>query len=933
MTIRHDHAAVYCRDVLDGTLSAPYVDVGGDLMAPRYVKLQCAEFLRMWDGEHPDYMVDEAKLVKVCRLLRLLRMAKGPNAGKTLYGSLVGFQWLVVTALTCCVRRDDPKKRRYESALLEICRKNGKALSLDTEIPTPAGWKRMEDVHEGDFVFGPDGKPAAVLYESPIFNKRMYAVEFEDGEIIKASADHIWTVKSRSSVAAMKRVPKTKRNKSTARYREGGWYDATTEELARHYYRDRRDGKGRDYMYRVPMTQPVEYPERDLPLDPYLLGVWLGDGSSNNGHITVSYEDAEETMRNLEGCGYSLTFREKKDRAPAIIVDLKKHGTRATPESFLGKIRALGVYKNKHIPEEYMTASVEQRLALLQGLMDTDGTVSKSGECEFTQMDRAIVEQVVELASSLGIKTKMKCRDVKCCGVPEGTAYRAVFFTSKSRPCFRMRRKFDRLKDALAPRMDAKSIVRIEEIEQEPSKCIMVDNADHLYLAGRSYTATHNTFLVAVLFLVLFFTEPKFSRFFSVAPDGALAKELKEAIEPLITVNEEAFDGCFKVTRDYILNKPRSTRYVPLNYSTNRMDGREPNVFIADEIGALPTNYALEAMRSGQLLVKNKLGFAISTKYPTVDNPLEDEAAYAKKVLDGIIEDDALFALLYEPDEPDRWADDDAVLAQGNPLALELEPVWLELLKKREKAIERESLRENFLTKHCNVIYQGVGTESYIPADQIAAAMTQPVDFAGRELYVGVDLAMTNDNCAVAVACEVDGCICADVTAFVPADRVAEKSAFEKLDYIARINAGECVACGDLTVDYSVIEDFVSSIEDRYGGTVASVGYDRYNALSSAQKWESEGLTTVEVRQHSSVLHPPTKLLAEKAASGKLRLRENKLLEINFANARCTYDTNLNRYVNKKKSNGKVDMVMALIDAVYLLQQDVIFGDDFVCQF
>lgn len=567
MTIRHDHAAEYCRAVLDGTLSAPFVDVSGDLMAPRYVKLQCAEFLRMWDGQDPVYMVDEAKLVKVCQLLRLLKMAKGPNAGKTLYGSLVGFQWLVVTALTCCVRRDDTKKRRYESALLEICRKNGK------------------------------------------------------------------------------------------------------------------------------------------------------------------------------------------------------------------------------------------------------------------------------------------------------------------------------------------------------------------------------TFLVAVLFLVLFFTEPKFSRFFSVAPDGALAKELKEAIEPLIAVNDEAFDGCFKVTRDYILNKPRSTRYVPLNYSTNRMDGREPNVFIADEIGALPTNYALEAMRSGQLLVKNKLGFAISTKYPTIDNPLEDEVAYAKKVLDGIIEDDALFALLYEPDEPDRWADDAAVLAQGNPLALELEPVWLELLKKREKALERESLRENFLTKHCNIVYQGAGTESYIPADQIEAAMAGPVDFAGRELYVGVDLAMTNDNCAVAVACEVDGCICADVTAFVPADRVAEKSAFEKLDYIARINAGECVACGDLTVDYSVIEDFVSSIEERYGGTVVSVGYDRYNALSSAQKWESEGLTTVEVRQHSSVLHPPTKLLAEKAASGKLRLRENKLLEINFANARCTYDTNLNRYVNKKKSNGKVDMVMALIDAVYLLQQDVIFGDDFVCQF
>lgn len=137
----------------------------------------------------------------------------------------------------------------------------------------------------------------------------------------------------------------------------------------------------------------------------------------------------------------------------------------------------------------------------------------------------------------------------------------------------------------------------------------------------------------------------------------------------------------------------------------------------------------------------------------------------------------------------------------------------------------------------------------------------------------------------------------------------------------------------DMTVDYSVIEDYVESIEERFGGTIVSIGYDRYNALSSAQKWENAGYTTVEIRQHSSVLHPPTKLLSEKAMSHELRLAENKLLEINFQNAQCTYDTNMNRYVNKKKSNGKVDMVVALINAIYLLQQDVLFGSDFVFQY
>lgn len=933
MAIKHDHAAEYARAVVDGTLEAPHIDVEGERLSPKYVKLQCAEFLRMWDDEHPDYIVDRGKLDKICQMLQLLVMAKGPHAGEPIFDSLAGFQWLIITALVCCVHRDDRKRRRYQTALLEICRKNGKALSLDTDIPTISGWKKMGDIHEGDIVFGPDGKPTRVVYESPLFHKRMFEVEFEDGAVIKASADHIWTVKSKASTAAMKRKPKTKRNRATARYRDGGWFDATTEELSKKYYHDRKDGKGREYFYRVPMTKPVEYPERDLPIDPYLLGVWLGDGSRHNGHIAVSYADAQETMENLAGCGYELTFKEHKNRTPSIIVDWHGRGFQADEGSFIGKLRTIGVYKNKHIPAEYMTASVEQRLALLQGLMDTDGDVTKRGECTFTQKDSGLVESVSELLASLGIKSKVLSRKVTCNGKPAGTAYHVHFFTDQNMPCFRMERKRERLKQVLSSRMDSKSIVRIEEIPIEPSKCIMVDNESHLYLAGKSYTATHNTFIVAVLFIILFFTEPKFSRFFSVAPDGALAKEIKEAIEPLISTNVEVLESCFKVTRDYILHKDRKTRYTPLNYSTNRMDGREPNVFIADEIGALPTNYAIEAMRSGQLLVKNKLGFCISTKYPTAENPLEDEVEDAKKVLDGLRKDDTVFALLYEPDEPDRWAADDAVLAQGNPLALEIEMVWQDLVKKREKAIDRESLRENFLTKHCNIVYQGIGTENYIPNEQIKAAMVDNIDFTGRELYVGVDLAMTNDNCAVAVACEIDGELCADVMAFIPEDRIDEKTSTEKLDYRARIMAGECIACGDLTVDYSVIESFVSHIEERYGGTVVSIGYDRYNALSSAQKWEGEGLTTVEVRQHSSVLHPPTKLLKEKAASGTLKLKRNKLLEINFDNARLTYDTNLNQYVNKKKSRGKVDMVMALIDAVYLLQQDVIFGDEFICQY
>lgn len=442
------------------------------------------------------------------------------------------------------------------------------------------------------------------------------------------------------------------------------------------------------------------------------------------------------------------------------------------------------------------------------------------------------------------------------------------------------------------------------------------------------------TFIVAFFFILLFYLEPAYSRFFSVAPDGQLAREIKEALEPLIRTNEEVFeDGEFKILRDYILHKPTKTKYTPLNYSTNRLDGKEPSVFIADEVGALPNAYPIEAMRSGQLLVLNKLGFIISTKYPTIQNPFEDEVEYSKKVLDGLVEDEKVFSLLYEPDNTKDWMTDDDILAHANPLALEIPEVWDDLLDKRREAIETESKRENFITKHCNIIYQGVGTVTYVPVEQVKACKVDNIDWYGRNVYVAVDLSISNDNCSASmVSADDDNNILAESFAFIPEGRIDEKNKFEKIDYRRFIASGKCFACGDMTVDYGFIENFVFSLEEKYGVNVIAIGYDRYNCLSSAQKWNQK-YTTIEIRQHSDTLHPPTKLLAEKIANKQFMYADNKLLEINFENAKCTYDTNMNRYVNKKKSSGKVDMVVSLINAVYLLQQDIIFGDDFVVMY
>ena len=444
------------------------------------------------------------------------------------------------------------------------------------------------------------------------------------------------------------------------------------------------------------------------------------------------------------------------------------------------------------------------------------------------------------------------------------------------------------------------------------------------------------TFTVATIFILLLLTEPQFSKFFSVAPDGSLSREIREAIAEMLRSSPLVYSykgvNRFKILRDYISFKPFNSVYTPLSFSTSRMDGRLPNAFCADEVGALPTIYPLEAMRSGQLNILNKLGFVISTKYPTIDNPFEAEVSYSKKVLNSLVTDETRFSLLYEPDNPKDWETDDLILKQANPVALEIPEIWEDLLKKRTRAIATASVRENFVTKHCNIIYQGVGTESYIDVKDVQACRTESIDWRGKEVYLGLDLSESNDNTSVSMVCiDAEGKLYAESFAFIPEDRIEEKSQVERVDYRNLCKTEHVFSCGDRVIDYTFVEDFILSLPEKYGVEIQEIGFDRWNALSTAQKLEKEGFPMIELKQHSSVLHPATKYLKEKILKKEFAYETNSLLEINFQNAKCVYDTNKNQYVNKKKSNGKVDMVVSLINAVCLLQRSSLVSD-FVVQ-
>jgi phage terminase large subunit-like protein len=434
------------------------------------------------------------------------------------------------------------------------------------------------------------------------------------------------------------------------------------------------------------------------------------------------------------------------------------------------------------------------------------------------------------------------------------------------------------------------------------------------------------TWLTAVILIILLLTEDKYSEFYSICVDRDLAGEVKKAMTQLIN-GSLAISKYFVVPKSLsgkIVCKLTSSFYQARTSEASRNNAIRPSAFVCDEMAAYKDYANFNAMKSGQLSVKNPLRFKLTTAYAEDRSIMLEELAYIKKVFDGMIKDDRMFALLYFAEPEHLWTD--IGLEMSNPLRIPEN--YQEIKDSRQAALEKPSERIEFLTKHMNHFLPSNAGEEFINIEDLRKCKIEEFDWRGRNVWVGIDLSQTTDNTAIAICTEEDLKIYADTIAFVPTDRIPEKNRLEKINYQDFIDEGKCHACGDSVIDYGFVEQILLEIEEKYGVTVMGFSYDRYNCLSTAQKLESAGYKTVEAKQHSSVLHPATKLLKEKILNKEFFYTPNTLLEINFQNARVIEDNNKNLYMNKKKSQGKVDCVAALINSIYILQLDVIFNPE-----
>lgn len=436
------------------------------------------------------------------------------------------------------------------------------------------------------------------------------------------------------------------------------------------------------------------------------------------------------------------------------------------------------------------------------------------------------------------------------------------------------------------------------------------------------------TFITATCLLLLMLTEDDHSEFYSVCLDRELAGEVKKAMTQIIQASP-LIEKHFKISTTLngkIVCKLTNSFYQARTAEANRNNSIRPAAYIADEFAAMTDYKNVTAMQSGQLNVRNPLRFKITTAYAEDKSIMLEELSYIRKVFAGSIDDQRMFALLYYASKEHLW--DDIGLLQSNPLRIEAN--FNEIRDNRAEALEKPLKREEYLTKHCNHFLPSSSGEAYVDIEEVRKGKLDSFDWTGRPCWVGIDLSLTNDNTSVSFVTEEDGKIYCESLAFVPRDRIDEKNRLEKINYYDYIKGEnpKCFSCGDATIDYGFVEEVLLSLEHKYGVSIQGFAYDRYNCLSTAQRLDRANYRVVEVKQHSSVLHAPTKLLREKILSHEFFYTDNPLLEINFINARCVENNNRDIYVNKKKSNGKVDQVVSLINALYLCQQDVVFNPD-----
>ena len=764
----------------------------------------------------------------------------------------------------------------------------------------------MGDLRVGDEVFGSDGKPTEVLYVSPVHTGlRCWRLTFSDGTQIIADEQHRWLTRHRYRPWVNARV-----NGSG----NGGRpviEVVTTPQIAESVTVRREDG-GREYNHKIIVAPAIETKDIDLPIDPYVLGFWLGDGTSTCGRFTCGDQDLDDVLPHLSsGLGGNVSAKFYGGKAATI---------RTAGLGFQAALRRTGLLGNKHIPDIYFNAGTAQRWALLQGLMDSDGTVSKNGgrypRATFSTSAKSLSYDVWRLARSLGLKATIREKRATLYGRDCGASYEVSFAASKDVPVFRLGRKQSLLPDRIAKRSRTLTIVGCEEVESVPTVCIKVAAKDSLFLVGHGCIPTHNTALSAFLCL-LHLCGPEArpnSQLYSAAQSRDQAAILFSLAAKVVRLSPDlAAVVTVRDTAKQLWCEELGTLYRALSAEASTAYGLSPVFIVHDELGQVrgPRSELYEALETATAAQEQPLSIIISTQAP---NPTD--------LLSILIDDAAtgadprvVLSLYTAPEEDDPF--DIETIRKANPAFGDFQNAdeVVAMAEDARRMPSREAEYRNLILNQrveahspfvSKSVWLGCGGE-------VARKFTGPV-------YGGLDLSSVRDLTAKVYISQVDGVWHIAPTFWLPRDGLRERARADRVPYDVWAEQGYLRTTPGKSVDYEFVA--ASLWEDCCTMDVRKIAFDRWNwrhlrpwllkAGFTEEQLEGDRAIFEQMGQGYQSMSPALRDLEGDLLNGKFAHGNHPVLTMCAANAVVTQDPAGNRKLDKARATGRIDGLVAL---------------------
>lgn len=808
--------------------------------------------------------------------------------------------------------RDDGT-RRFNVGYVETAKGNGKALALDTPIPTPQGWSMMGDLKAGDTVFDEMGKPTEILEAHRVRHQRAcYRVTFDDGESIVADEEHLWVTRMRryssDRGAAMRSVERSRR---------GGWKlrARTTGEIARTVRYPNRNYQSANHS--IALAGSLDTPAAGLSVDPYVLGAWLGDGESCGSRITIGVQDGAELTGHIRAAGEPI--KRLKDKITYAMT--RPRGNRDL--TLKVRLRSLGVLNAKHIPQIYLRASIAQRLSLLQGLCDTDGSPTRQcGGVELVTTSATLASGYRELIVSLGMKVSMLPPKMKTAQNGNGSlAYRLQFWPPTGTRVFRLARKHALMgvTTGRARLSQERRIVAVVPVPSTPVRCIRVAAASSLFLAGKGMIPTHNTPLAAGIGLVgLLIDGEEAAEIYSAAVSKEQARIVFDDAKRMVE-ESQSLDDAIDENLTSSLTVGRSV-FRPLSSEQKGLDGKRPHMSLIDELHEHSTDKVLDKLRLGTKFRRNPITLSITNAGFDRLSVCWREHEYGVKVASGAIENDSWFSYVCALDEKDDYRDEKVWIKTSPNLGVSVHKRYIQqLLVESEDQPSKLNLilRLNFC----------VWTESHtvwVPDATWSknAGTAGPAQIAKvnrrRPAWIGLEISATTDFAAAVTLFPDD----ADSEAY---DMVLRfwlcEEAFKRRLKLGREpyelwrSEGLIAVTAGSATDYDAIERALLSDTETYD--VKEVVFDRNWASSLIAHLQDElgEERVVQFGTTGNAMNAPVNEIERLAAHAKLRHGGNPVMRWQIANVAITSSGGLKR-INKEKSTetvvGPIALAMAM---------------------